>query len=195
MELLILLIIAGILGYFLSFSRYSRNIDQTSGRVASSSEGLFKRTSRWFRTRFGRGKQANTFLVWATGAGADHFPEDFKSWLKSLSPDEADQFTRSLVASTQGLGYRLDDFVSGMMDNKPAQMQIFVEAVVIYSNEYRKAHQAQLEAKKAEENGEVRFPDIRDALSRWQSRRREAAQPAQRRSRGDRSASGGCIST
>ena len=75
--------------------------------------------------------------------------------MKSLSLDEADQFTRSLVAYTEGLGYRLDDFVSGMMDNKPAQMQIFVEAVVIYSNEYHQKHQAQLEAKKAEEKGEV----------------------------------------
>ena len=167
MELLILLFIAGIVGYFLSLSRYSRNIDETTGKVASRSEGLFKRTGRWFGTRFGKGKQANAFLAWATGAGGDHFPEDFKGWLKSLSLDEADQFTRSLVAYTEGLGYRLDDFVSGMMDNKPAQMQIFVEAVVIYSNEYRKAHQAQLEAKKAEEKGEVDSRDTRITSRRW----------------------------
>ena len=34
MELLILLFIAGITGYFLSFTRYSRNIDETTGKVS-----------------------------------------------------------------------------------------------------------------------------------------------------------------
>jgi hypothetical protein len=161
MELLILLLIAGIIGYLLSGSRYSRRIDETTGRVASSSEGYIEKTGRWIRTRFGRGKQANAFLGWATGAGATHFPEDFKSWLGSLTLDEADQFTRALVTYTQSLGYRLEDYESGKMDSKPTQMQIFVEAVVIYSNEYRKAHQAQLEAKKAEETSkaDAKSPD------------------------------------
>lgn len=152
MQLLIMLLIAGIMGYLLSGSRYSRKIDETTSKVANESEGALKRFGRWTRTRFGKGKRANDFLGWTTTTGEEHFPQDFKNWVKGLTTDEADQFTRSLVMYLQGLGYQVEDYTSGKMANKPAQMQIFVEAVVIYSNEYRRAHEAQLEAKKAEES-------------------------------------------
>lgn len=152
MELLILLLIAGVMGYLLSGSRYSQKIDETTGKVTDESEGALKSMGRWTRSFFGRGKQANNFLSWATTNGAAHFPQEFNSWLKGLTPEEADQFTNSLMRYLQGLGYKVEDYTSGKMEYKPAQMQIFVEAVVIYSNEYRRAHEAQLEAKKAEES-------------------------------------------
>jgi hypothetical protein len=71
-------------------------------------------------------------------------------WWQSLSPDEGKQFTRSLSSYAEGLNFHMDELVSGGLDKKPALMQVFVESVVVYSHEYRRARQAQAEAEKAE---------------------------------------------
>ena len=154
MQLLIALIIAGAIGYLVAGSRYSEKIDQTTDRVSETSGSLVDRTRRWWRRRgrglFGRDQGANPFVSWATGEGAGNFPAEFTGWLKSLSPQEADRFTDSLAAYCAGLDYDLDELVSGEMGAKPALMQVFVEAVVVYSHEYRKAQEAQTEASSAE---------------------------------------------
>lgn len=155
MQLLILLVIAGVGGYFLARSRYGKTIDETTQKVASSSESLIDRARSWWRSRFGRKQPQNAFLAWATGSGAGNFPEDLRIWWQSLSPDEGEQFTRSLSSYAEGLGFHLDELISGSMDAKPALLKVFVEAVVVYSQEYRKARQAQAEA----ENAEADQPD------------------------------------
>lgn len=150
MQLFIVMIIAGIIGYLLAGSRYGERIDQTTDSVSQSSRGLVERTRSWWRNLFGGASREVTFVSWATGAGADHFPEAFTEWLKGLSPEEAVRFTNSLSAYAEGLNYDLDDLVSGELENKPALMQVFVEAVVVYSNEYRKAQEAQTETRKTD---------------------------------------------
>ena len=152
MQLLVLLIVGGLIGYLLAGSRYGKTIDQTTDRVTESTEGLIDRAKNWWRNRFGRTKQTNAFVSWAIGAGAANFPEEFRSWLTSLTPPEADQFTSSLSAHAESLDFQLKDLESGALANKPALMQVYVEAVVVYSNEYRKAQQAQAEARKGEED-------------------------------------------
>jgi hypothetical protein len=151
MQLLVVMIIAGTIGYLLAGSRYGERIDQTTDSVGQSSRGLVERTKSWWRNLFGRSAQEVTFVSWATGAGAAHFPKEFTDWLKGLSPEDASRFTNSLTAYAEGLDYDLDDLVSGEMENKPALMQVFVEAVVVYSNEYRRAQEAQTEARKTDQ--------------------------------------------
>jgi hypothetical protein len=150
MQLIIILIIAGIIGYFLSGSRYGEKIEQSTGKISETSESLLDRSKKWLRDRFGRQKPEENFVFWATGAGSAHFPQEFKDWLKGLTPEEAERFTRALASYADGLNFDLDELVSGEMDDKPALMQVFVEAVVVYSHEYRKAQEAQTEANKAD---------------------------------------------
>lgn len=181
MQLLIALIIAGTIGYLLAGSRYSKNIDQTADKVSETSNSLVDRARRWWRGRFRGDKQANTFVSWATGTGAANFPQEFTVWLKSLSPDEADRFTNALATYSAGLDFNLDDLVSGDMQAKPALMQVFVEAVVVYSHEYRKAQQAQSEASSAEKSKSTRKkasePDASDGkvVAEKQPSRRKGA--------------------
>ena len=150
MELLILLLIVGIIGYFLARSQYGKKIDETTLKITSRSEGLIDKTREWWRRRFGKKQRKITFLDWATGSGAVYFPDDLRIWWQSLSPDEGKQFTRSLSSYAESLNFHLEELVSGSLDTKPALMKVFVESVVVYSHEYRRARQAQAEAEKAE---------------------------------------------
>ena len=151
MQLLILLVIAGVIGYLLSDSRYSQRIDQTAESIAEKSSNLVGRAQAWWRDRFSKRTTKKSFIQWATGDGANHFPEEFCNWLTSLQPEGANRFTSALTAYARGLNYHIDDLTTGKLDNKPAFMQVFVEAVVVYSREYRKALEAQSEHKTREE--------------------------------------------
>ena len=70
MQLLILLIVAGVIGYLLVGSRYGKNIDQTTERVSETSEGLISRFRHWWNARFRKGGEVNQLVAWASGADA-----------------------------------------------------------------------------------------------------------------------------
>ncbi|MGW8250597.1 MAG: hypothetical protein ACWGO1_08140 [Anaerolineales bacterium] len=152
MQLLIILIIAGIIGYFLSRSRFGAEIDQATSQIGETSESLLDRSKKWLGERFGRGRAEENFVTWATGTGSAYFPQEFKDWMEGLTPEEAERFTHALALYAEGLDFDLDELVSGEMQNKPALMQVFVEAVVVYSHEYRKAREAQKEASQVDED-------------------------------------------
>lgn len=149
MELLIVLLIAGVVGYFFARSRFSKPVDDAAGKVASTSKDYASQASGWARGKFGGRSKGEQFRAWAAGPGATHLPEDFKTWLTGLTPAEADEFTKSLDGYASGLGYDLGKLVDGSLDAQPARMQTYVEAVVVYSQAYRKAREARQEAEKA----------------------------------------------
>lgn len=145
MYLVFLLAISAGIGYLLARSRYSSRIEETTTAVSRSWTARF---STWWRSRFGRTPQEDDFRAWALGPGAEHFPAEFRDWLGGLSLEQAKAFSHALSEYSRTLGYDLKALVQGDLKNQPAMMQVFVEAVVIYSQEYRKAREAQVEAKK-----------------------------------------------
>jgi hypothetical protein len=54
MQLVLLLLIAGVGGYFLARSRFSEPIDDTAEKVAQTSRGWVDRAGDWWRQRFGK---------------------------------------------------------------------------------------------------------------------------------------------
>lgn len=147
MTLLLFLIAAGVLGYFIARSKYSQNIDDAAGKVVETSKSWTKQAEGVWHSKFRKGTYPKDFRSWVSGPGEGYFPNSFRSWLNELSEDEAKDFTSSLNTYSNSLGYNLNNLVEGEYDKKPALMQVFVEAVVVYSQEYRKAREAQLEAK------------------------------------------------
>lgn len=143
MALIILVIVAVVIGYFLARSRYSDTIDETAEKVSSTSRSWADSAGGWVNTRVLRRKSAEPFREWAAGPGAEQLPDDFKEWLEGLSDEETTEFIRSLDKYSASLGYSVDELVDGGYDGKPALMQVFVEAIVIYSQEYRKAREVQ----------------------------------------------------
>jgi hypothetical protein len=146
MELIVILFLAALAGYLLAGSRYRKYVDRAAETTATTSKSWTSRAVGWWNSRFGRQKEANAFRDWAAGPGSGYLPDDFKTWLAGLSDDEAKSFTHSLESYASGLGFDLNKVVKGDLNNQPALLQVFVEAVVVYSGAYRKARQVQQEA-------------------------------------------------
>jgi hypothetical protein len=152
--LLLLLVAAIVVGYYLSRSKYSEHIDDATEKISSTSKSWTDKAGEWVQVRVGRGKDGDLFKEWATGPGAEYLPDDFKEWLSDLSDEETEGFTKALANYSKGLGYDLSVLEKGVYENNPALMQVYVEAVVVYSQEYRKARQAHLEAEEVAEQAE-----------------------------------------
>jgi len=185
MELIILLLVAGVAGYFLARSRFSKPVDNATDKVTETTKDYADRTEGWFSSRFGRDRKVEPFRAWAAGAGATYLPEDFKSWLAGLSPEEARDFTNSLDKYARGLGYDLNQLVDGSMNAQPAKMQVFTEAVVIYSSAYRKAKQARQEVENpepqpgAQSKEQAASTDGKTQAEKSVSRRRSDSEPTE----------------
>jgi hypothetical protein len=149
MDLIILVLVFAVLGYVLGVSRFGKQVDHATeqltlntGKMANSLE------SRW-KALFKRPQPGEYFRSWVAEAGASLFPDEFKTWLKSLSVQEAQEFYVALGEYSKSLGFNLAQLVDGGLDKDPMLRQVFVEAVVVYSSAYRKAKTArqQSEAK------------------------------------------------
>ena len=127
MALIILVIAAVVIGYFLARSKYSDTIEETAGKVSTTSRSWADSAGGWVNTRVLRRKSVEPFQEWAAGTGAEYLPDDFKSWLDDLSDEEATEFNRALDEYATSLGYSLTDLVEGDYAGKPALMQVFYE--------------------------------------------------------------------
>jgi hypothetical protein len=173
MTLLFFIFIAVAIGYFFARGRYGQSISDTAGKAASSSRSWSKHAEDWWQSRVMKRSLSDPFRAWAAGAGADLLPEDFKSWLAGLSDPEARDFTQALDSYSSDLGYSLKDLVNGEYANKPAMMSVFVEAIVVYSQEFRKAREVdEVVPEEAEENDKTAAKKAKPA-ARQSSRRRK----------------------
>jgi hypothetical protein len=73
MPLLILLLIAGLVGYFIARSKISAPIDETAGKVADSSRGMADKAEGWWRRTFGRKEPADGQVI--EGSAVDASPQ------------------------------------------------------------------------------------------------------------------------
>lgn len=143
MELILILLAVGVIGYLLARSQYSKNVDKATDQVVSTSKDLADKTEDLWRKQFAKGKYADGLRSWAAGPAANELPADFKSWLAGLSDKEAQAFTKELFNYLSGLGYDLPKLIGGEIVLAPPQRQVFVETIVVYSQAYRKAKDAQ----------------------------------------------------
>ncbi len=93
MYLLTLLILFILLGYLLAGSRFGERLDSATGRTTASSKRWLSRLGERWRGLFKRSEPADTFRLWALGAGAGLFPQDFKTWLSGLLRLKPGSFT------------------------------------------------------------------------------------------------------
>ncbi len=172
MYLFSLVLLFGLLGYILAISRIGKTID-------AATEHWVDQFDRRWRSLFKRRSQTSDFRVWALGVGAPLLPDDFKSWLARLSPEEAQDFNWSLIEYTKSLGLHLDQLLDGSLDHDPRMRQVYVEAIVVYSPAYRKARQAlQKAAADAEKNPAVDPDAEKQAAEKAPSRRKQDAADA-----------------
>lgn len=147
MNLLIFLIGFGLIGYYLARTSLAQ---RTEDRASSVPKRWGESFSNWWQDRFGKRPPEDAFITWTRSQGASYFPVEFNDWLAGLSPRESHAFTQALQDFTGGLGFELDSLTDDSFKNKPALMQVYVEAVVIYSQAYRRAKESHQQADKAE---------------------------------------------
>jgi hypothetical protein len=84
-----------------------------------------------------------------------------------------------LADYAKGLGFSLNELVDGGLDQDPFMRQVFVEAIVVYSNAYRKAKRAhqQAKVKKAEQEKSAVKKDGKKPAEKETSHRNENVVP------------------
>lgn len=175
MELIILIAAGGLIGYFFARSRYSKHVDNAAQSVSDTSKEYAGKTNTWWQRNFGRGKQADPFKSWVDGPGSSQLPAEFTNWFSALSADEQGNFTYALDGYLGGLGYDLKQLVDGSLDNQPMLLQSYVEAVVVYSDAFRKAQEAHLETAEDQAKEESTPEDGKKPAEKTTSRRRTNA--------------------
>jgi len=177
MDLIILVLVFAVLGYFLGVSRLGKQVDHATEQLTlTTSKMADSLESRW-KSFFKRSQQGDRFRNWALGAGSSLFPEEFKTWLKSLSEQEAQDFTTALVEYSNSLGFKLTDLVDGGLDQEPILRQVFVEAVVVYSSAYRKAKTARQQSEEKESKKAAQPESEIKPAEKSASRRAAGSQP------------------
>jgi hypothetical protein len=73
MQLLFLLLVAGVVGYFIARSRLSKPIDDASGKVAETSRSMADKTEGWWKRTFGKKDQAADQVI--EGSAVDAPPQ------------------------------------------------------------------------------------------------------------------------
>jgi hypothetical protein len=87
MQLLILLIIAGVIGYFVARSRLSKPIDSATDKVADTSRGVADKAEGWWRKTFGKKEQPAKEVIEGTAVDASPQPAE-KQPSRRKSADE-----------------------------------------------------------------------------------------------------------
>lgn len=146
MELIILIVVGGLIGFFLARSRFSKHVDNATQSVTDTSKEYVGRTNTWWRRTTSSGKKADAFKSWVEGPGSKQLPASFTDWYSALTADQQGEFTHALDGYLNGLGYDLKQLVDGSLDHQPALLQSYVEAVVVYSDAFRKAQEAHMES-------------------------------------------------
>lgn len=137
MSLIILLFLAGLLGYLLARSQTGARVDQRASDLAEQARGLGSRTGMWVGERLGLARKPRSLRQWA--AASPDLPEDDRLWIVGLTDEGAAAFALALNNHADSLGLDLARLFSGELDSDEQQRKIYVEAVSIYSRAYRKA--------------------------------------------------------
>jgi hypothetical protein len=174
MPLLLILILAVVLIVLLT---RPHDVDRAAKQASATSRSWADRAGEWLQIGQPK-KQSAGFREWATGKGAEYFPDDFREWLEGLSPSEADKFSKNLADYSNGLEYNLVELVEGGLDNRPSLLNVFVEAIVIYSQEYRKALKAHKETDEGSDGEETSGADEKKPAQKKASRRKAGSAEA-----------------
>jgi hypothetical protein len=138
MELLILVIISIVLGYLAASTARGQKIGFNLSDIPNRIQ-LFIKNPLGLRKRTIQSTVPGLpeFTSWAVGSGAMYFPEDLRQWWASLSDQEAQKFNQKLDALAGSMNLKIQDVISGEMNNHPLTFQHFIETTTAYSNEYR----------------------------------------------------------
>jgi len=143
MTLLIFILVAVGIGYWLSRSKYQQSIDDKASQLASSSQSWSSRAENWWNSSVMRRNFEGQFTSWASAEGFQFLPDEFTNWYSELSESNRKTFTNQLESNFKRQNLEYQDLLQGKLENQPAKMQLYVEAIVVTSQEFRKTKEVE----------------------------------------------------
>lgn len=148
MALLLLLILVGVVAYFLARRDLDKQAAKATRDLTSKAKNMGEDVQMRFKDLTGQGTtRSDAFIRWVEGPGKADLPADFLEWFGSLTNEEKKAFSRGANNYVDGLGMSLASLTSGRLDSQPDFKKVFVETLVIYSNAYRKVVEAKSKTK------------------------------------------------
>ena len=172
MTLLIFVLAAIAIGYWLSRSKYQQSIDDTASQISSSSQSWTDRAENWWKTSILRHSSEENFNNWIDKKGAKFLPGDLIYWYNDLADNNKKSFVGKLEANFNEQDLELQDLYQGKYDNQPARMQIYVEAIVVTSQEFRKTKEVEEPQSAKKENKKTKTPEKKTAEKQTSRRRK-----------------------
>jgi hypothetical protein len=151
MILILLLVAVGFLAYYLARRDFDKKTVEASRGISAKAKAVGGDVQGRVKDITGRGKTED-FIAWATGPGAQDFPEEFNNWFGGLSDADKKSFSKALAEYVDSLGMSLTALTSGRLDKQTDFKKVFVETLVIYSSAYRKIAEAKTKPEKVEES-------------------------------------------
>ncbi|MFN2127134.1 MAG: hypothetical protein ACK2TU_04680 [Anaerolineales bacterium] len=173
MTLLIFIIAAVLIGYWLSRSKYQQSIDNTASQIATSSQSWTATVENWWKSSILKRTSTEQFTSWVSVDGQDLLPAEFNTWYNDLSESEKEDYSNQLQKNFNEKGLELKDLVQGKFQNQPARMQVYVEAIVVTSQEFRKTREVEEPKSIKKENSKPKTVEKKTA-EKQTSRRRKA---------------------
>jgi hypothetical protein len=172
MTLLIFVLAAIAIGYWLSRSKYQQSIDDTASQFASSSQSWTARAENWWKSSVLKRNTEEQFTSWVDTRGQEYLPGDLIGWYSGLPESKRKSFTNKLEANLNKQGFDLLPLLQGNYDNQPARMQVYVEAIVVTSQEFRKTKEVE-EPKNTKSDKKNSKPAEKKTAEKQSSRRRK----------------------
>jgi hypothetical protein len=137
MQMLLLLLVAGMIGYLLSNRDRGFGFQERLETSDSWLQGVYQRVMA--------PPLEMQLKNWVLGDGARYFPREFRDWFADLTGNQARKFTQGLFGYLEGLGYKPYALCRGALDHQPERVTDHAQAILSYSQVYRQAKQVQRE--------------------------------------------------
>lgn len=138
MTLILLFLIFAAIGYLFAFSNLGDRMEEAGSGVADRVKASVRRTEAASPGELA----ASPAPVGEWVKRSSAVPDDFRGWYLSLPAAESQRFENALAAHAQETGLKFSLLLTGELDRQPERRKVYVEAVSVYSQAYRKAREA-----------------------------------------------------
>jgi hypothetical protein len=138
MTVILLFLIFVAIGYLFAFTSLGDQIEEIGSGAVNKAKATVRRTGPP-----AAGVQIETASPvgeWVKKSTA--VPDEFRGWYLSLAQPEAQRFEKALNSHAQETQLRFSLLFNGELDRQPERRKVYVEAVSVYSQAYRKAREA-----------------------------------------------------
>lgn len=140
MTIILLLLIFTILGFLFAQSTWGDLLTDWLKTLPGKLGTESSEDSTTSSIKQGQPVDSKSLTKWVSSSM--DIPDDFRIWYLSLDNAEIDQFESALQSHASSTGLNISNLVSGGLEQQTDLRKVYVEAVSVYSQAFRKAREA-----------------------------------------------------